>query len=329
MSKALAKVGSKELVTKTGTRMIVPIPPTDGIEIFDDMGDGTEATGLEEVSMKDRRIPVLRPLDPKAPQCQPVENGGMPGATPGAIFNVSTSEIYDRKLGLYMIPFLTDLKYVLYKKRDEDGGGGGFLGIHEPNDPFVEECRKRTMEKYGTLFRKWDAGTDDDGNERELVETQYLYGIMVKPNADGSYPGEMGSYFPAAVPFSSTQLKQHGAFLERTKNFKYNLKRGDSFVSSEVAMWTHVWHLRPFLEKRGTQSWWGWRLNLAAKNAEGLELDYQDSRIVRDNPLYKAAEDMRATVLEGNAQTDFAKDTGEGAGTAAERDTAGAEIPGI
>lgn len=335
MAKAIVKSESaplRELTLVKGTSGIVAVPPSSGIEVYDDMGDGTESTGLEDVSLKDRRIPILRPLASNSPECRPVEDGGLPGATQGTIFNTTTKELYDRKLGLYFVPFLTELRYLLYVAREEDGSGGGFRGVFEPNDPFVDECRKRTLEKHKDLFRKWDGGTDEEtGKPLELVETQYIYGVMVVPNEDGSYPGEMGVFFPAAIPFSSTQLKQHSAFLERCKNMKYRLAQKDgSHKVSEVAMWSHVWHLRPYMEKRGTLSWWGWRVGLATRNEEGLERPYQESRLVRTNPLYKFAEDMRTTVLEGNAQTEYHKDAGSSEQAADNRSSdASAEIPGI
>jgi len=298
------------LAVRIVTGGIVPVRPAE-IEVYEDMGEGDEATGLEDVSLKDRKIPILRPLDPKSPQCNPVENGGIPGAEQGDIFNTTTSEIYKRRHGLYFIPCHTDLKFVNYKKRDEDGGGGGFAGILEPNDPIVALRKKETIEKHKDLFRKLENGVNEEGKPLELVETHYLYGIAIRPTDDGQYPGEYGEWFPASIPMSSTQIKQHAALLERCKNFKYMLQRKDgSRIMSEVKFWSHVWLALPFLEKRGKQTWWGWRFSLAAKNEDGTEKRYQASRITKDNPLYKAAEDLRDTVLEGNAQIDFTKTGG-------------------
>jgi len=320
MAKEVAVKAKQEITTIVGASHIVPVVPGD-VEVYEDMGDGSEATGLEEVTMAERRIPILRPLDPKSPQCNPPENGGIAGATGGTIFNTATSEIYDRKLGLYMIPCHTELKYVCYIKRDADGSGGGFVSIHEPEDPFVEKCRQERMRLFGDLFGKWPAGETEEGKEKELVETHYLYGIMVKPNEDGTYPGEYGSFFPAGIPFASTQIKQHGAFIERCKNLKYNIRHKDGVIRpTEVALWSHVWRLLPHLEKRGTQTWWGWRTSLAAKGADGMELDKKHSRLLRDNPLFIAAEELRTTILEGNAQVEYAKDaqSGDAGGDVAE-----------
>jgi len=324
--------GLPAIPTRVVTTGIVAIAPKE-VLVFEDMGDGTEATGLEHIRLKDRRVPLLRPLAAQAPQCQPVENGGLPGATPGAIFNTTTSETYPRKLGMYVIPVTTDLKYICYKKREEDGSGGGFVSIHEPNDPVVIQRQKKTMDKYGDLFRKLENGQDDDGNDLELVETHMLYCICIKPNEDGSYPGEYGECFPGTFPFSSTQIKQHAAMIERSKNMKYNLRQpGGGIRLSEVAMWTHVWHLRPHLETRGKLSWWGWRFSLAAKNEDGTEKHYTESRMLRTSDLYKMAEDLRANVLEGNAQVDFTKASEQALSRGEGGDASGgaeADIPGI
>lgn len=311
--KEVALKSAQEITTITGTSHIVPVVPGD-VEVYEDMGDGSEATGLENIKMSERRIPILRPLDPKSPQCSPPENGGIPGAVGGTIFNTATSEIYDRKLGLYIIPCHTELKYVCYIKRETDGSGGGFVSIHEPEDPFVEKCRQERLRQFGNLFGKWPAGETEEGKELELVETHYMYGIMVIPNSEGGgYPGEFGSFFPAGIPFASTQIKQHGAWVERMTNMTYPVRHKDNIVRpTKVAMWTHVWHLRTFLEKRGAQTWWGWRTSLAGKGTDGMELDKKHSRLLRDNPLFIAAEELRTTILEGNAQVEYAKDAQSG-----------------
>lgn len=37
-------------------------------------------------------------------------------------------------------------------------------------------------------------------------------------------------------------------------------------------------------------------------------MDYQESRLTRDNALYQSAEELRTVILEGNAKIDFEKD---------------------
>lgn len=317
-----AAAESREVTTKAGTKSIIAVRPAE-IEVYDDIA--TENTGLEHIDPKQRRIPILRPLDPKSPQCNPPENGGIPGATGGTIFNTVTSEIYDRKLGLYIIPFLTDRKFVNYIRREDDGSGGGFVGIYEPNDPLVKQRQEERQREFGNLFGKLANGVNEEGKDLELVETNYLYCIVVKPNPDGSYPGEYGEYFPAVIPFASTQIKQHGAFIDRASNFRYNVRTASGTIEPKAAaMWSHVWHLRPHLEKRGTQTWWGWRMSLAAKDENGKEKHFSESRLRRDNPLFIEAEKMRKQVLEGLAQVDYSKDTSDmPAGEASESYTQG------
>lgn len=290
---------------------LVPVRP-DYIDVLEDV-DANEVTGLETVSSRERRIPILRILDPKSPACKPVERGGTPGAKAGDILNTSTGEVYDGKLGLHVIPAHRDWKFVKYIKRDDNGMGGGFVAVLEPEDPEVKERQDERMEEFGNLFGKLAAGTNADGKDLELVETYYLYCICIKPNADGGYAGEYGDFFPALIPFESTKIKEYNAFIERCKNMRYNVKGTDGILRpQEIAMWRHCWHLRTSFTERGQQNWYVWAMTRAAKKEDGSEDDYRMSRLNRDNPLVKGAEELRTLVLEGNAQVDFAKDAGDG-----------------
>lgn len=319
MANELVPAGSKDIVAVQG-RPGIAIYRSAETEVYDDVDTGD--TGLD-VAPGERRLPILRILDPKSPQCNDPADGGIAGARGGTIFNTQTGEIYDGKRGLHVIPAYKDCKYVKYIKRDDDGSGGGFVTVLEPDDPEVKRCQAEAIEQYGDTLRKLPAGENEDGKELELVETYYLYCICVVPNSDGSFAGEFGQFFPALVPFSSTAIKTYNAFLDRAKNMRYNVKTSTGVRPSEVAMWSHVWHLQSQLRKRGSQSWYIWRMSLAAKGADGIELPYQESRLPRNNPLYLGAEELRTSALEGNAKVDYEKDTGEAKPT-----TEGAEYNG-
>lgn len=288
----------------------------DSIEVLE-ADDTMDETGLENVGADERRVPILRILDPKSPQCKPVERGGLGPQGAGMIYNTSTGEVYDGKAGLYFVAAMNDRKFVKYKKRNDDGSGGGFLAIYEPEDPFVEECKQRTLEEHGSLFRKWTAGEMEDGTPLELVDTRYLACEMIKPNPDGSFPGEHGELFAALLPFASTQIKKHQAFIERNKNMMYNFRMRDGTIKRAPGkLWGHVWHLSTVYEERGSQSWYGWKITLAAKDEKGMELPYKESRLSKDSFLYRMAEDLRSNLLEGSTKIDYEKDTADQTGDA-------------
>jgi hypothetical protein len=164
----------------------------------------------------------------------------------------------------------------------------------------------------GIFSASWRLGVNEKGDPLELVETKYMYCICVLPNEDGSFPGQYGEVFAALVPFESTKIKAFDAWVERNKTFRYLLPRpGGVPVKKEIAMWSHVWRLQTALKQRGNQTWFIWTLSLAAKNDDGTEKHYTESRIGRKDPLYIEAENFRTQALEGNADIDFERDTSD------------------
>lgn len=322
------------IAVREGSNGIVAVIPDGGIEVHD-ITVGAD-TGLEGVTTAERKIPIIRKLDPKSPQCKPVARGGIPGAKGGSIMNTLTNQIYDGERGLYFIGSHRSCKYVNYIKREDDGTGGGFLGVYEPEDPLVKQRQKETIEKYGDLFRKLENGLVPDtlpsgdknpnaGKEMQLVETWYIGGVAIVPNEDGSYPGEYGETFPALVPFSSTDIKAYGAWLDRTKNMKYNVRVDGRIQPTVLEMWSHVWHLSTFFFERGSQSWYKWMLRLASQNDDKTEAHYSKSRLPASNPLFKEAEDVRKSIMAGNVEIDFSKQEDQGGGEGGGPNTSGSK----
>lgn len=315
-----------EIVTKPGTAHVTIYKPTE-VEVYD--MDEDEDTGLTggDVGGQDKRLPILRVLQSGSPQVKQGNPARIPGAKEGDIFNTATGQIYDGERGLYFVAAHKHLKFPEYIKREEDGSGGGFLGIFEPEDPVVRNCQAERMQKYGNLFGPLPHGQTDDGKDRELVETYYVDGIYIIPNEDGTFPGEYGTMFNASMAYSSTFIRSYNQWKNQLENMTYIIKRRDGSVGPALAtLWTHVWHIRTVPRPRGTLSWMVPRITLAEKDAKGVEREYKYSRLDRNDYLYKQAEDLRMQILEGGIELNFDKDqsdTSQDQGATAGTDSGG------
>lgn len=302
------KVGGLTVQTRALTAGIAIAAP-EVFEVAEDVRPGEE-TGIDDAVPENKRLGILRPLAANSAQCQPVEDGGL-GAKQGDIFNTATGEIYPGRRGLYIIAAWCDEKYINWKRREKDGSGGGFVSVHEPDDPLVRRRIQEAIEKHGDTFRKLENGVDEEsGRPLELVDTFYIYAICVHPDEAGRFPGEYGQLFFAMIPFSSTQIKQYSAWRDRIKTLRYLVReRGGQLSPQPIAMWGHVWHLRSHLEKKGNLSWWGWRLSLAGKDEQGAELPYKHSKLPTANPLFAMAEELRREAMAGQAVAEYEKDS--------------------
>lgn len=259
-----------------------------------DYGDDAGG-GLQDIDKSEFKIPMLRILDPKSPQCKPVQNGGLPGAKGGAIINMGTNEIYDGERGLMFVPCARDHNFVEFLKRNEDGSGGGFIGIHAPDADLVLELQAKHG-KFGKL--------PVPDTEHELSESFYLTGIAFPIEVDGS----IGPSFKAVIAFASTQIKKYQSFITRAMGIKYKVS-GDKVITPPL--WAHKWHLRTTYESKGANSWFGWTITLFEKNADKSEAPSIQSRLSTKDAIYIEAKDFANMINEGKAKVDFSKtDTG-------------------
>lgn len=330
---APAEGGPPALVVKPATTSITIHAPAE-VEVLEDE-DITSDTGLASVAPvgTERRVPIHRILQVGSPQCLPVENGGIPGAKAGTIFNTQTKQIYDGRRGLFFIPCDHHLKFVEFIKREDDGSGGGFLGIHEPDSPEVTEGRKARLELYGNLLGPYPFGQTENGKDKELVETYYVNGICIVPNDEGRFPGEFGRSFQGSFAFSSSNISVYNAWLDQVKTYKYNVRdksNNNEIVSMPIALWSHVYLLQTALKTRGKQNWMIWSVSLGERDEKGLPVeDYKRSRLPRTHSLYKEAERFREELLEGRVELDFTKDSADAAerGAPADRNAPNNDIP--
>lgn len=270
--------------------------------------------GLENVRPEEQRIPFLRILDPKSPQCAPREAGGL-GAAPGSFFNVASKEIYDPKVGLIGVPAARDYNYVKYLKRNKDGSGGGFESIFSADDPLIAKLLKE-QGKFKKL--QFEEATGENGalQNKELVETMYIFGVFAPAN-------NLADYFWACIGYSSTQIKHYQTWFDRTKRMRYPDQAG---VPHTASLWVHPWLFKTQFEKKGGNSWYGWDMSLAIKKEDGTS-DYRENRIGKGSPFWPMrleAKTLHDAFTKGHAKADTAQMEAEATAAAAAEDE---EIP--
>ena len=249
-----------------------------------DFGDDSGA-GMENVKSDEYRIPFLRVLDAKSPQCKPVERGGTPGAKAGDILNVSTGEVYDGKKGFVFLPVSREHSFIEWIPKNEDGSGGGFVGVHSPDEAIVGQLRSMHG-RFGKLPM-------DNGNQ--LAETFTLTGLAC---IDGVDP------FPAVIAFASTNIPTYQSFIGRAMNIKYP---GPGGAKINPPLWAHRWRMGSAFKEKGQQNWYIWNMKLDARNDDGTEAPTHMSLVPRTDELYIAAKSLHEMVASGKAKVDMAQ----------------------
>ncbi len=306
-----AEQGTREVSFVQGTTSIAVHVP-EQVAVYDDIED--EEDGGAIAMPENNQLGIFRILQPTSPQTRDVEDGGL-GVRPGTIYNTQTKQTYDGKRGFFMIVARTHLLFPEYIKREADGSGGGFLGIHEPGSPRVKEAQEARMRLYGDLRGPLPGGQTDDGKDIEIIETYYADFVGVMPDADNHYPGQYGQVFRGSVPFSSTNIPVYGAWQERQKGMTYPRAAapGERPKLIKLRTYGHVWRLTTKLRKRGAHNWYVWDIDLGGEVPEGADKDYPFSRLPKSDPLYTMAADLRVELLEGAINLDFTKDAATGA----------------
>lgn len=267
--------------TAKGENLPATTGGTTDVTVFD-FGDDVGA-GMENVRRDERKIPFLTILDPKSPQCKPVSAGGVPGAKGGAFFNTATGEVYDGEKGIDFVPVYRDENYVEFIPKEPDGSGGGFVSIKSPTDPLVFQLQAK-QGKFGKLV------TSD---KTELVQTYYLYGLLLNPDD--------GTPSPVMVAFKSTQIKKYQGFITRQDSIQYPSRDKDGKpVMVKPPLWSHVWHISTRYEQKGTFSWYGYVLRLRKEPS-------RESLIPRTDPLYQTGKTLYEAITSGSKTGDYAE----------------------
>lgn len=242
-----------------------------------DFGDDA-GKGLQNITRDEYAIPFLIILDGKSRHVKPAAAGGVTGAAAGMIMNTATQELFPGDKGITFVPVHRDHKYTEWIPKNEDGSGGGFVGIRGLEDPLITKLTggKKVFGKLKT----------SEGHE--LLETFELYGLYL---ADG-----VG--FPAVVSFASTQIKKYTTFIPRVTGLWYPTKEGGKI---NPPFWAHAWQLQTTWEKKGkVHEGYGWKIIPAAETeAYKVRKPNYPPLIPKSDPLYAQAAQLYDSISTG------------------------------
>lgn len=268
----MANKKKNELAKKSGGAALA-LPG--GYDYGENVGSGWENTDGEDFT-----LPFLTVLQSNSPQCDENEAEFIKGAKAGMLMDTATKQLYNGKDGLDIVPCYTQHLFVEWRNRQTDGGG--FIGIHETGSDVVTAA-KAASKQFGKYFVPVEDGVDHD-----LVETFYIYALIV----DGE-----GIVSPCMISFSSTKIKVYKGIMTPLRQ-----------VKGRPPLFAFKLHVTTVGDKNAKGSFYNFKIVPA--NGDAVS-----SLLAPDHPFLLAGKEFRDQVAEGRAKIDHGgAGTGEGSG---------------
>ncbi|QIQ65275.1 hypothetical protein 19_00039 [Pseudomonas phage Epa19] len=258
------------------------------LPVVHDYGDYAGA-GFENQDRSDYSIPFLAVLQGLSPELETLES-----AKPGFILNKVTQDVVSGKDGIVFVPCYTQHVYVEWVPRD---AGGGIVGMHELDSEVVAQARAAARTGKFTM-----------PNGNELIETFYVYGIVV---------GEDETTSHAVIAFTSTKIKKYKAWMTKARTVQMRLPDGRKI---NPPLFAHRYRLKTVKEKNAKGEFYNWDVSFDGATAEACRLAPADS-------VFQEAAQCMELVKSGQAKADLStegRDPDEAMAAEAEAETAGA-----
>lgn len=208
--------------------------------------------GLDDLDSSDRSIPFIKVLEKNSPEIETVE-----GAKPGMFINTATQQLYQ---SLRFVPATRDHMFVEWVPIDNGGGLVASYGLQEPISQWAKSQRGKISLKNGN----------------DLVETFYLYGLVLPEDGDDTDP------YPAVISFTSTRIKAYKSIVNRSDSI---MLRGASGRKFKAPWFCHVWRLTSEKKVDGNQSWYIYKAEFDGPSAEAV-------RLAADHPVVQMGAEM-------------------------------------
>jgi hypothetical protein len=220
--------------------------------------------GFENMTQEDMALPFVRILGQLSPQVTDGDAKYIDGAKPGMIYNTVTSEMFDGKKGIKVIPCYYKKDYPEWSDRGD--GPGAPVAVHAPGSPVIA-----TGKRDGSKIRL--------PNGNYLEETASYY-VMVETKS--------GAYTPALITMKSTQLSVSKKWNSMMKSVQIDDGKGGFAIPPMHGV---VYNLQSNLQKNDKGSWYGWVVTMDRIMGQA------------DKSLYLASKEFNSSASKGNVQT--------------------------
>jgi hypothetical protein len=198
---------------------------------------GYAGAGNENVTRDDLATPFLLVVQSNSPEAKRSDPRYVPGAEEGMFIHSLTKRLYDGKRGLDVIDCYFEPLLLRWKPRGPSGGGGGFKGIIDPNDPILRQARPGEKNELNRVL--------PDGTEVNETNQHYL---LVRPS------GSDGPYEPVVFGLSSTQIKKSKQLNANISLEKVRNAQGELVPIPRFGL---VFKLTTVVETKDTNTWYG------------------------------------------------------------------------
>lgn len=209
--------------------------------------------GLEDITSEDKGLPFFEVLQPLSPEIEEVE-----GAQAGMIVNRATKELFT---DIRFVPVCRQHVYTEWVPRDS---GGGLVGTYPVTDPIVVAARAKQR-----------VGKHELDNGNELIETFYLFGLVLGENDEAT---------PAVIAFTSTKIAAYKQLTTRADSLMFRTSDGRKL---KYPWFAHVWRLGTEKKKKDKYTWYTWTVGFDSQDGKA-----DGARLMPDSPILSMASDL-------------------------------------
>lgn len=178
-------------------------------------------------------LPFLMILQSGSPQVKKSDGAYIKGAEEGMLFDSVFGAVYDGNEGVLVLPVWYERCYNEWAPRS---AGGGFRGRHSVDDVAHMQVTQNEM------------GQDVLPNGNLITDTRNHYVLIITPD---------GSYRPAIVSMSSTQVKKSRKWMTVLEFLRFTNASGNPFKPPAYAS---VFRLTTVPESNDKGTWFGWKI---------------------------------------------------------------------
>ena len=234
--------------------------------------DEDAGAGFDTADKDAYAIPFVSILQAGSPQVKKSDGAYIKGAEEGFIFNSVTQEVVTGEEGIKVVPCYYMRRFVRWGARET---GGGFKAEYTADDPIINTAKVVD----GRSYFPDENGEVNPKSSDVLVDTRNHYVLVVR---------EDGSFSPAVVSMTSSQLKKSRQWMSKMDGLKFTGKDGQ--VKTKP-MFSHFYQLTTVPESNDAGSWFGYKITLGEE-------------VASVNPgLYAAAKAFQKSITAGEVKT--------------------------